>query len=75
MASTTEVLQILNGIGVGPVDRILAGLERARVELEDLGQTELAEKLVEARQALLAADAGLFRRRVAYVTSRLGHLK
>lgn len=75
MASTLEVLQVLNNISVGPLTSILQRLDRAQDGLEELGHEELAGKVLEARRALLSGEEGLFQKRVAHVTSKLGHLK
>jgi vacuolar-type H+-ATPase subunit E/Vma4 len=75
MASTSEILRALNNIPTGRLDRVLESLDRARRQLEESGHAELAEKLLEARQALLSANESLYQKRLAYVTSKLGHLK
>jgi hypothetical protein len=76
MASTTELLQLVNNLAmVGPLDRILTRLDHARKGLDELGQTELAERIREARQALLSGQEAVFQKRLAHVASRLGHLK
>lgn len=75
MASIVGILQGLNNIAVGRLDHILKRLNLAIQELMELGHDELADKLLEARSALLSGDETLFQKRVSHVTSKLGHLK
>ena len=70
-----RLIAFLNAINVGELDGIRAKLERAREACLELDQADLAESLREAEDALFGADLKTYRKRIAAVTSRLGHLK
>lgn len=70
-----DVLAILNSLHVGELSRLRAELERARLLLAEMGQDELAARLQEAQDALRRGDMKEFRRALANVTARVGHVK
>ena len=70
-----DVLAILNSISVNELGRVDADLARAETALGDMGESELGARVAEARRSLKAGDVREFRRAVANVTARLGHLK
>jgi hypothetical protein len=73
--SPTQLIAHLNSMSVGAVAGQRTKLEQARLACVELEQAELAEKLVEAGQALEAADLKTFRKRLETVVARLGHLR
>lgn len=70
-----RLIAFLNAIKVGELDGIRAKLASARDACLDLDQAELADRLSEAEEALFDADLKTYRKRIATVISRLGHLK
>ena len=74
-SSPREVLALLNGLKLGELGRVDGELLRAGSALEQLGQAELSERLEDARKCLKAGDIKAFRRNLATITARLGHLK
>ena len=70
-----EVLARLNGLRLGELGQLDSELDRASEALARLGQGELRERVEAARRFLEAGDLREFRRALATVTSRLGHLK
>ncbi len=60
---------------VGELAGLQGKLEQAREACLTLEQTDLADKLVEAGQALSAADLKTYRKRIETVIARLGHLR
>ena len=70
-----EVMTLLNSLSVGQIDSIDGKLVQARSACLELGESELADRLEEARSALEVADMRTYRKRVETVVSRLGHLR
>ncbi len=70
-----QVMTLLNSLNVGQLDSIAGKLAEARSACVEMGQSELAERLEEARSALETADMTTYRKRVESVVSRLGHLR
>ena len=70
-----EALAILNSLQLGELSRLQGDLERVRRMLADLGSAELEQRVQEAQAALRQGDMKEFRRALANVTARLGHLK
>ena len=70
-----EALAILNSLHVGELSRLQADLERVRRMLAELGSDELEQRVQDAQAALRQGDMKEFRRALANVTARLGHLK
>lgn len=71
-----QIIQTLNTLGVGELDRVLGQLDEARAELrerEDL--TEIAIDLQEARDAITSGDLKTYRKRLERAVSRLGHAR
>jgi hypothetical protein len=75
VAEAQRLIAYLNAIKVGELDVIRAKLTRARRICLGLDQSELADRLAEAESALFEADLTTYRKRIATVISRLGHLK
>ena len=69
-----KIIQTLNTLGVGELDRVLGQLDEARTELRD--REDLAEvsiSLQEARDAITSGDLKTYRKRLERAVSRLGH--
>lgn len=75
VSGVKEVLTALNSLSVGEFSRLQDDLRRARETLASLGQDELSERVGAAQEALRRGDMKEFRRALANVTARLGHLK
>ncbi|MEM7244193.1 MAG: hypothetical protein AAF533_02550 [Acidobacteriota bacterium] len=78
MGATTDISQVmalLNGLSVGRMDQLQGQLEKARQGLLDLGQDELAARAEDALTSLRRGDLREFRRAIANVTAKLGHVK
>jgi hypothetical protein len=75
VAELRRLIAYLNAIDVGELDAIRGKLTQAREVCLALDQTELADLLGQAERALFAADLKTYRKRIATVVSRLGHLK
>lgn len=75
VSGVKEVLTALNSLSVGELSRLQDDLRRARETLASLGQDELSERVGAAQEALRRGDMKEFRRALANVTARLGHLK
>jgi hypothetical protein len=71
----SKIIAELNALNVGEMSAIRDKLDEARRACLELDQAELAERLVEATQALERADLKTYRKRVESVVSRLGHLR
>lgn len=69
------VIGTLNAIHVGDLQAILGKLGEAGAVLRALEVSEIESALGEARQSLLRGDMPNFRRLVAQVVARLGHLR
>lgn len=69
------LLSELNSLQLGELSRVDGQLSRAGEALSELGQAELSERIEEARRSLKSGDLREFRRALANVTARLGHLK
>jgi hypothetical protein len=70
-----EVIVLLNSLPRNELSRIESELARARDALHGMGQADLGDRVEDARQSLRAGRLTDFRRTVATVTSRLGHVK
>jgi hypothetical protein len=70
-----QIIASLNSLSVGEVELIGAKLDEARRACLALQQTQLAEHLDEASQALKRADVRTYRKRVETVIAQLGHIK
>ncbi len=75
MKTASQLVADLNAIKVGDMDKIRAKLGEARRACIEIEQEELADKLVQAEQALDQADMKTYRKRVQTVISRLGHIR
>lgn len=71
----SQLIAHLNAMNVGEMDGILTRLDQARAACVDLDQEELAQKLMEAEEALGRADLKTYRKRVETVIAKLGHLR
>ena len=69
------VIALLNGISVGELDSIRSKLEAARRDLLEVEQKELAASVEQAQGAIQKGDLQDFRRLVAQVVSKLGHVR
>jgi hypothetical protein len=69
-----QLIAFLNALSVGQIDSIEGKLSEASSACQDLGQPELADLLVDAREALDVLDLKRYRKRVHHVLSRLGHI-
>lgn len=74
-ATVRDVMRILKSLNLGRLQRVDEELERAGRALDSLGQEELHGRLEQARSSLRAGQLREFRRALATVTARLGHLK
>ena len=72
---TSKLIALIQSLNVGELDGIRTKLDEARAACHAIDQTELAETLVQAEQALDEADLKTYRKRVETVISRLGHLR
>ena len=70
-----EIIVSLNSLGIGDLDSIRKKLETVRQEVRAQGQIELADRLDEASSALDRGQLTEYRRLLAQVVSRLGHLR
>ncbi len=77
MSSITpkNVLARLNGLRLGELGQVDGELGRAGEALAELGEEGLRLRVEEARESLRKGDLREFRRALANVTARLGHLK
>lgn len=70
-----ELLSQLNNLKLGELSSVDGQLGEALVALEALGQSELCSRVDDARRCLKAGKIKEFRRALATVTAKLGHLK
>ena len=70
-----EVLSQLNGLKLGELSAVDVELVRAGEALEAMGQPDLSGRVQEARRCLKSGNLREFRRALATVTAKLGHLK
>jgi len=70
-----EVIVLLNSLPLNELSRVESELARARDALHGMGQPDLGDRVEEARRDLRAGRLKDFRRTVATVTARLGHVK
>ena len=73
--TAAQLVVHLNAIDVGEMGGIQGKLEEARQACFEMDLADLAEKLVEAQSALEQADMRTYRKRVATVIAKLGHLR
>jgi hypothetical protein len=71
----SQLISHLNAIDIGDLDRIRGKLAEASAACVAIDQPDLADKLDEAMQALDRIDLKTYRRRVATVISKLGHIR
>jgi hypothetical protein len=71
----SQLISHLNAIRVGDLDTIHAKLAEARSACLELEQEALVEQIDEASEALRRGDVRLYRKRLATVISRLGHVR
>jgi hypothetical protein len=71
----SQIIASLNSLHLGEMSSIRAKLDEAKRACLDLAQSDLAERLEEAENALGRADVKTYRKRVETVISHLGHLK
>jgi hypothetical protein len=71
----SRIIACLNAISIGEMEGVRARLGEARTACLSIDQPDLADKLAEAERALGAADLRTYRKRVATVVARLGHLR
>ncbi len=71
----SSLIALLNSLSVGELDSLQAKLQEGEQGCRDLGHAELADRLSQARQALLQCDIRSYRKQVETVVSRLGHLR
>jgi hypothetical protein len=71
----SRLIAFLNSLTCGDLDALAAKLEEAREVCRDIGEIELADKLGEARKALLDGDLRTYRKRVETVVACLGHVR
>jgi hypothetical protein len=71
----SQLIAFLNSLCLGDVGSLGAKLEEAGAACSQLGQSELASHLGEARVALSGGDVKTYRKRIETVVSRLGHLR
>jgi len=69
------LLATLNSADVGALDAIAEKMGQVQVDLEALGQHELAGAAGEALGALRRGDVAEFRRGRAFLQSKIGHLR
>lgn len=70
-----SLIATLNTLEVGELTKIRARLLEVRAELESRELNELVDKLDESLAALERNDLQDFRRSIATIVSRLGHLR
>ena len=73
--SPSQIISLLNSLGVGEIDKISAKLREAEQACRDLSQDELAARLIHARESLATLDVKAYRKDVEAVVSKLGHLR
>ena len=71
----SQLISHLNAIDIGDLERIRGKLTQAGEACLAIDQPDLADKLKEAVEALDRIDLKTYRRRVATVISKLGHIR
>jgi len=71
----SQLIAFLNSINIGALEGIQGKLDQASTACRNLDQQELAELLSEAGTSLGRADMKTYRKRIATVVARLGHLR
>ena len=71
----SSLIGVLNGISVGEIGAITGKLTAARQDLAELREAELDQALEQALQAIQRGDVKDFRRLVAQLVSKLGHVR
>jgi hypothetical protein len=74
-ARVDQILATLNATELGTLDSIAAKLRQVQEDLEGLDQKELAGRAAEAVAALARGDVAEFKRRRAFLQSKIGHLR
>jgi hypothetical protein len=69
------VITLLNSLDLGEIGRVTRELEAAEAALLELGLPELGARLQEAGRKLRGGDVREFRRALAQVTAKLGHVR
>ena len=70
-----EIIVSLNSLGVGDLDSIRGKIRAVRQEIRAQGQDELADRLDDASAALDRGQLTEYRRLLAQVVSKIGHLR
>lgn len=70
-----RIIAELNSLTIGDIDLLKERLDRSAKAIQELGQEELARKLVEARGCLDRGDVAGYKKGVQNVVSKLGHVK
>ncbi len=71
--NASRIIASLNSLSLGKMEAIGDKLDEVRKACLELEETDLAERLCQAREALLRGDVKTYRKRVESVISRLGH--
>ena len=71
--NASRIIASLNSLSLGKMEAIGDKLDEVRKACLELEETELADRLGQARGALLRGDVKTYRKRVESVISRLGH--
>jgi hypothetical protein len=78
MVTATRIdvlLSTLNATDVGSLDSVVDKLRQVEQELTEMEQPELAARAAEAILALTRGDLTEFKRRRAFLQSKIGHLR
>jgi len=73
VANASRIIASLNSLSLGKMEAIGDKLDEVRKACLELEETDLADRLGQARGALLRGDVKTYRKRVESVISRLGH--
>jgi hypothetical protein len=71
--NASRIIASLNSLSLGKMEAIGDKLDEVRKACLELEETDLADRLGQARGALLRGDVKTYRKRVESVISRLGH--
>ena len=71
----SQLIALLNALHFGDLDSITRKLKQAEAACRELGNDEIVERIVLAREAIAAADAKSFRKHTEAAVSKLGHLR
>ena len=73
--NVSSLIGMLNGISVGELGAITGKLAAVRQDLSELQEAELDQALEQALQSIQRGDVKDFRRLVAQMVSKLGHVR